>query len=78
MTDRTMVAFTGGQHPVFGASSFKNRYSASLDPRIRGNTGANLDLQADDTVRYESFILDEGQKKVESDPETRTLRRPSR
>lgn len=60
----------GGAHSALGAHSFSNRMSHGTDPRL-GNRGARLDLWADDDDRYESFILGDGEKKVEVDPETR-------
>lgn len=74
MTDRTQLAFGagGGQHPHYGLDSHVNRQSLAQDPRYKTcSVGTKIDTSADIENRYESFILDDGQKKVEVDPETR-------
>ncbi|KXT03170.1 hypothetical protein AC579_6875 [Pseudocercospora musae] len=72
MTSRTELALTGGVHPHLGVDSHVNRISQGCDPRNKTHAvGALIDIAADQRDSYESFILDEGQKKVEVDPETR-------
>ncbi|KAK5164068.1 DNA-directed RNA polymerase II core subunit [Saxophila tyrrhenica] len=61
----------GGKAPV-GSWSNASRYSCSLDPRINGNVGTKIDVLADlPPDRYELFLLEDGEKKVEFEPETR-------
>lgn len=73
MTDRTSPTYTGGQHPYMGIDSTKNRKSFATDPRIHGNTETKIEQVVDIPDRFESFLLAEGEKKVEHEPETRQL-----
>ena len=54
-----------------GFTAFKCRYSPQLDPRTHMNLGPKIDVEADKEPRFESFILGDGEKKVEVEPETR-------
>lgn len=60
-------------YPVHSGNKLhiKNHYSANTDPRLNGNVGTKIDTGADEDPRYESFILADGEKKVEVEPETR-------
>lgn len=66
----------GGLAPV-GHDSYKCGYSGSLDPRNRQHVGPTIDLTDSQLERHELFLLEDGEKKVEEQPETRTLARPS-
>ena len=59
-----------GGHLPTAHQSYKASYSLVLDPRVNGNVGSkcNADLPPD---RYELFLLGDGEKKVEYEPETR-------
>ena len=56
-----------------GQWSYGARYSCVLDPRINGNVGTKIDIDIPPD-RHELFLLDDGEKKVEYDPETRKSR----
>lgn len=61
----------GGKEP-FGYSANLSRYSMNRDPRIHGNVGTRIDVMADlPPDRHELFLLEDGEKKVEFEPETR-------
>ncbi|KAK3701080.1 DNA-directed RNA polymerase II core subunit [Vermiconidia calcicola] len=61
----------GGRLPV-GNYSNSSGYSCVKDPRIHGNTGTKVDVVIDQPPdRHELFLLDDGEKKVEYEPETR-------
>lgn len=50
-------------------------YSCVKDPRTHGNVGTKVDILADlADERHELFLLEDGEKKVEVDPETREYR----
>ena len=60
-----------GRLPV-GNWSHSSGYSCVKDPRIHGNAGTKVQVQHDlPPDRHELFLLDEGEKKVEHEPETR-------
>jgi hypothetical protein len=62
---------SGGKEP-YGLSSNKAGYSFNKDPRIHGNVGTKIDVTADlPPPRHELFLLDDDEKKVEFEPETR-------
>lgn len=64
---------TGGHLPV-GHQAFSAGYSLVTDPRVNGNVGSEIDVSADlPPDRYELFLLGDGEKKVEYEPETREL-----
>jgi hypothetical protein len=61
----------GGKEP-YGLSSHKAGYPSCKDPRIHGNVGTKIDVTADlPPPRHELFLLDDDEKKVEFEPETR-------
>jgi hypothetical protein len=61
----------GGKEP-HGSWSNKSGYSCNKDPRIHGNVGTKIDVTADlPPPRHELFLLDDDEKKVEFEPETR-------
>lgn len=61
----------GGKGPVGHYSNLAG-YSANKDPRINGNVGTKIDVADDQPLdRHELFLLEEGEKKVEFEPETR-------
>ena len=63
----------GGQLPV-GLWSNASGYSCNKDPRINGNVGTKVDVTDDlPPERHELFLLSDGEKKVEYEPETRTF-----
>ena len=67
-----VISFLGGEHPDYGHDAHVNRLPACKDPRIHGSVGAkHMDVSADEQPRFESFILEDGMKKVEVDQETR-------
>lgn len=58
-------------HPA-ALDSYGARYSLFNDPRHYGNRGTKIDMQTDfGPSRHELFLLEDGEKKVEEDPETR-------
>lgn len=60
----------GGE--LLGHASYKAGYLCVRDPRVHGNVGTKIDVSADlPPPRYELFLLGDGEKKVEYDPETR-------
>lgn len=61
--------WSGGQAPL-GHSSNVNRVSFATDPKIHGACGSKM---ATDSLpkRHELFLLDDGEQKVEFEPETR-------
>ena len=63
---------TGGKLP-FGMGSNMAGYSCVKDPRVHGNVGTKIDIDQPPD-RYELFLLGDGEKKVEFEPETRKLR----
>lgn len=71
MTDRTSPVLTGGQNPHFGYDSNKNRTAVGLDASRLQHVGSLIDTAVDIPDRYESFLLGEGEKKVEVEQETR-------
>ncbi|KAF2212712.1 hypothetical protein CERZMDRAFT_41122 [Cercospora zeae-maydis SCOH1-5] len=71
MTDRTHPASTGGQHPLPGHTSHEIRTAAVLDARYKQHFESFIDPSVDQPDRYESFLLGEGEKKVEVEQETR-------
>ncbi len=57
-----------------GVGSHAFRHFPTQDPRIHGNTGAQIDPTEDSPPeRHELFLLGDGEKKVEYEPETRTF-----
>ena len=64
----------GGKLP-FGHWSNASGYSCVKDPRVHGNVGSKVtaDLPAD---RHELFLLDDGEKKIEHEAETRKMPSP--
>ena len=60
---------SGGKLPT-GQYSHASGYACVLDPRIGGNVGTNIDIDMPPD-RHELFLLDDGEKKVEYEPETR-------
>ena len=60
---------TGGRQP-FGTWSNSAGYSCVTDPRINGNVGTKIDIDVPPD-RHELFLLEDGEKKVEYEPETR-------
>lgn len=63
----------GGKEP-YGYSANVSGYSMNKDPRINGNVGTKIDVLADQPPdRHELFLLEDGEKKVELEPETRKL-----
>ena len=60
-----------GRLPV-GHWSYASGYACNKDPRTHGNVGTKVDVTDDlPPDRHELFLLDEGEKKVEYEPETR-------
>ena len=67
-----------GGRPPLGSWSYSSGYACNLDPRINGNVGTKIDVSADQPPdRYELFLLGDGEKKVEYEPETRELHLPA-
>lgn len=64
------VPSKGGRLPV-GHSAYSACYSNVTDPRVHGNVGTKVDVTTDVPDRYELFLLGDGEKKVEYEPETR-------
>ena len=60
----------GSQAP-FGHHSYANRHSISHDPTIHGAVGSKMDKYDSQLDRHELFLLEDGEKKVEFEPETR-------
>jgi hypothetical protein len=61
----------GGKLP-HGYASNSAGYSMNKDPRINGNVGTKIDVTSDQPPdRHELFLLEDGEKKVEFEPETR-------
>lgn len=61
---------TGGKDP-FGMYSNKALHAVNKDPRTHGNVCTMIEPYVDPQDRTELFLLDEGEKKVEIEPETR-------
>ena len=74
LEDAESVVGSGGKLPV-GHASHGARHSCSLDPRVRGKVGMRVEIDFPPD-RYELFLLGEGEKKVEVEPETRASRLP--
>lgn len=64
----------GGNGP-FGLGSYKAGYPANMDPRVRiGALGPKIETELPPD-RHELFLLQEGEKKITFEPETRTCDR---
>ena len=75
MADKKLPSPKKGGGLALGHWSHVVGYSYVGDPRVHGNIGTKVDVTADiPPDRYELFLLGDGEKKVEYDPETR---RPS-
>lgn len=46
-------------------------YACNKDPRVNGNVGTKIDVNVDEIIRSELYKLDDGEQKVEVEPETR-------
>lgn len=61
----------GGREPL-GHQNYRAGYSCVNDPRIHGNVSTKVDATVDvPPDRSELYLLDDGEKKVEIEPETR-------
>lgn len=64
-----MAAGRGGRLP-FAVGSYGARYAANQDPRVHGNLGPKLEAEHEPD-RHELFLLQEDEKKITFEPETR-------
>lgn len=62
----------GGLLPP-GHYSASARTSPALDPRIRARVGPTIQPEIDRPDRFETFLLGDGENKVEMESETREL-----
>lgn len=67
------------EHPVtprkraplpVGRSNHQCGHSIVTDPRLHGNVGTKIEIDIPPD-RHELFLLDDGEKKIEYEPETR-------
>jgi len=60
----------GGELPM-GHANYSANYSRVKDPRVHGNVGTKIDVTVDIADRSELYRLDDGENKVDVEPETR-------
>lgn len=68
-TALSWIPLRRGEGPIPGASGKDNGWSK--DQRYTGNNGTKCEPAVDTPDRFESFLLGEGEQKVEVEPETR-------